>query len=195
MVIMALAAATSVPIATGEIEVGRWRFAELMGRGGAIHSPDGRLCLRWHHRVPPYSGDGVKFRRHPMVRIWFHDLHAHLVASTPNARYVEFFPDDQVLNFRRLVDTQIEVRRLYRDVAAPRRRFDLMRALDRYAMNSWTQKRDARANFRRMRNPVRTLPINASRRPRSERRQARFVASAFESANREPRQWGCRAPG
>jgi L-alanine-DL-glutamate epimerase-like enolase superfamily enzyme len=39
---------------------------------------------------------------------WFHDLHVHLVASTPNARFVEFFPDDQVLNFRRLIDRQLE---------------------------------------------------------------------------------------
>jgi hypothetical protein len=39
---------------------------------------------------------------------WFHDLHAHLVAATPNARYVEFFIDDQVLNFRRLIDTQLK---------------------------------------------------------------------------------------
>ena len=38
---------------------------------------------------------------------WFHDLHAPLVAATPNARYVEFFWDDQVLNFRRLVDRQL----------------------------------------------------------------------------------------
>jgi L-alanine-DL-glutamate epimerase-like enolase superfamily enzyme len=29
------------------------------------------------------------------------------VAATPNARYVEFFPDDQVLNFRRLIDRQL----------------------------------------------------------------------------------------
>lgn len=36
---------------------------------------------------------------------WFHDLHIHLVASTPNVHMVEFFADDQVLNFRRLVDT------------------------------------------------------------------------------------------
>jgi L-alanine-DL-glutamate epimerase-like enolase superfamily enzyme len=35
-------------------------------------------------------------------------LHAHLVAATPNARYVEFFPDEQVLNFRRLVDKQLK---------------------------------------------------------------------------------------
>jgi L-alanine-DL-glutamate epimerase-like enolase superfamily enzyme len=32
----------------------------------------------------------------------------HLVASTPNARFVEFFTDDQVLNFRNLIDTQLE---------------------------------------------------------------------------------------
>ncbi len=41
---------------------------------------------------------------------WFHDLHVHLVAATPNARYVEFFPDDEVLNFRRLIDTQLKHR-------------------------------------------------------------------------------------
>jgi len=34
-------------------------------------------------------------------------VHAPLVAATPNARYVEFFPDDQVLNFRRLIDRQL----------------------------------------------------------------------------------------
>jgi hypothetical protein len=35
---------------------------------------------------------------------WFHDVHAPLVAAMSNARYVEFFWDDQVLNFRKLVD-------------------------------------------------------------------------------------------
>lgn len=39
---------------------------------------------------------------------WFHDLHIHLVASTPNAAMVEFFADDEVLNFRKLIDTQLE---------------------------------------------------------------------------------------
>jgi hypothetical protein len=41
---------------------------------------------------------------------WFHDLHAPLVAATPNTRYVEFFVDDQVLNFRRLIDGQLAFR-------------------------------------------------------------------------------------
>ena len=34
----------------------------------------------------------------------------HLVAATPNARFVEMFTDDQVLNFRRLVDRQLELK-------------------------------------------------------------------------------------
>lgn len=41
---------------------------------------------------------------------WFHDLHVHLVAATPNAHYVEYFPDGEVLNFRRLIDTQLKHR-------------------------------------------------------------------------------------
>ena len=41
---------------------------------------------------------------------WFHDLHVQLVAATPNARYVEYFPDDAVLNFRRLIDRQLVVK-------------------------------------------------------------------------------------
>ena len=41
---------------------------------------------------------------------WFHDLHVHLAAATPNAPFVEFFPDDKVLNFGNLIDTQLEVR-------------------------------------------------------------------------------------
>jgi L-alanine-DL-glutamate epimerase-like enolase superfamily enzyme len=31
------------------------------------------------------------------------------VASTPNARYVEFFPDEKVFNFRELIDRQLEI--------------------------------------------------------------------------------------
>jgi len=49
------------------------------------------------------AGYGVTMCPH-----WFHDVHAPLVAATPNGRYVEFFIDDQVLNFRRLIDTQLQ---------------------------------------------------------------------------------------
>jgi L-alanine-DL-glutamate epimerase-like enolase superfamily enzyme len=46
---------------------------------------------------------GVKLCPH-----WFHDLHIHLVASIPNGDFVEFFPDGEVLNFRRLIDRQLK---------------------------------------------------------------------------------------
>jgi L-alanine-DL-glutamate epimerase-like enolase superfamily enzyme len=83
-----LAQLTPITIATGEIETGRWRFRELIDAGGAeILQTDSR---------------GLTVSPH-----WFHDLHAPLVAATPNARFVEFFPDDQVLNFRRLIDCQL----------------------------------------------------------------------------------------
>jgi L-alanine-DL-glutamate epimerase-like enolase superfamily enzyme len=32
------------------------------------------------------------------------------VAAAPNARYVEYFLDDQVLNFKRLINRQLEMR-------------------------------------------------------------------------------------
>lgn len=59
----------------------------------------------------------------------------HLVACTPNARYVAFFSDDQVLNFRRLVDTQPESARgelKLPTTPGPGFRFD-ERALDAWA--------------------------------------------------------------
>ena len=74
-----------------------------------------------------------------MAPHWFHDLHAHLVASTPNARYVEYFPDDQVLNFRRLVGKQVEIR-LGAVVLtqAPGLGFDFnQEAVERYALSPW----------------------------------------------------------
>ena len=40
---------------------------------------------------------------------WFHDLHVHLAAAAPNAPFVEYFSDNRVLNFRRLIDTQLEI--------------------------------------------------------------------------------------
>ena len=72
---------------------------------------------------------------------WFHDLHAHLVAATPNAKYVEYFPDDQVLNFRRLIDAQLEVRG--GRIVLPQRPwlgFDFVAAqLDSYALTPWIE--------------------------------------------------------
>lgn len=101
-----LANRTTITVATGEIEVGRWRHRELVEAGGCeILQTDAAVCggiSEWR-RVAAYAdAKGITVSPH-----WFHDLHAPLVAATPNARFVEFFTDDQVLNFRRLIDTQL----------------------------------------------------------------------------------------
>ena len=104
-----LAVATPVTVATGEIEVGRWRFKELLEKGAAaILQTDAAVCggiSEWRRIAATAASFGVNICPH-----WFHDLHIHLVASSPNGQFVEFFPDSEVLNFRRLIDRQLEVR-------------------------------------------------------------------------------------
>jgi len=103
-----LAKLTRVTVATGEIGTGRWHFKEILDKGAAqILQTDALVCggvSEWKRIAATAASYGVTVCPH-----WFHDLHAHLVAATPNARYVEFFPDDQVLNFRRLIDRQLKV--------------------------------------------------------------------------------------
>jgi L-alanine-DL-glutamate epimerase-like enolase superfamily enzyme len=104
-----LATLTRVTVATGEIGAGRWHFKEILDKGAAqILQTDALVCggvTEWRKVAATAASYGVTVCPH-----WFHDLHAHLVAATPNARYVEFFPDDQVLNFRRLIDTQLKAK-------------------------------------------------------------------------------------
>jgi len=102
-----LAVRTSIVVATGEIEAGRWRFKELLDkRGAGILQTDAAVCggiSEWRRIAQTAASYGVKVSPH-----WFHDLHVHLVASVPNGHYIEYFPDDQVLNFRRLINRQLE---------------------------------------------------------------------------------------
>jgi L-alanine-DL-glutamate epimerase-like enolase superfamily enzyme len=104
-----LAELTPITVATGEIAYGRWYHKELLDKRGAeIIQTDACVCggiTEWKRIAALAAGYGVTVCPH-----WFHDVHAPLVAATPNARYVEFFPDDQVLNFRRLVDKQLQHR-------------------------------------------------------------------------------------
>jgi L-alanine-DL-glutamate epimerase-like enolase superfamily enzyme len=62
------------------------------------------------------------------------------VASTANARYVEFFPDDQVLNFRRLVDRQLEFTDgMLKVPTGPGLGFGFDEAaLEKYAVDGWS---------------------------------------------------------
>ena len=104
-----LAQRTAVPVATGEIEAGRWRFKELLDKEAAmILQPDAAVIggITEFRRVAATAGSyGVSICPH-----WFHQLHLHLVAATPNATFVEYFPDDQVLSFNRLIERDTEVR-------------------------------------------------------------------------------------
>ena len=103
-----LAARSAVTVATGEIEAGRWRFLELLQKeAAAILQADAAVCggiTEYRHIAHTAASFGVGVCPH-----WFHDLHVHLVAAQPNEGMVEFFPDDQVLNFRKLIDRQLEV--------------------------------------------------------------------------------------
>ncbi|MBI5068606.1 MAG: mandelate racemase/muconate lactonizing enzyme family protein [Deltaproteobacteria bacterium] len=135
----ALARRTPVAVATGEIEAGRWRHQELLTRrAAAILQTDAAVCggiSEWRRIAAAAAGFGVTLAPH-----WFHDLHVHLVAATPNARWVEYFPDDQVLNFRRLADRQLELRD--GALVVPQTpglgfRFDEA-ALERYAVDAWS---------------------------------------------------------
>jgi L-alanine-DL-glutamate epimerase-like enolase superfamily enzyme len=104
-----LARATRVPVATGEIEAGRWRFKRLLDQGAAvILQTDAAVCggITEFRRIAATAASyGIKMCPH-----WFHDLHIHLVASISNGDFVEFFPDAEVLNFRRLIDRQLDIK-------------------------------------------------------------------------------------
>jgi len=103
-----LAQSCAIPIATGEIEAGRWRFKELMDRQAAtILQPDAICCggiTEWRRIAATAASYGVSVCPHA-----YHELHVHLTASAPNAIFVEVFTDDKIVNFRRLIDTQAEL--------------------------------------------------------------------------------------
>jgi L-alanine-DL-glutamate epimerase-like enolase superfamily enzyme len=104
-----LAAAIHIPVATGEIEAGRWRFKELLDKQAAsILQTDAAVCggITEYRRIGALADCyGVNMCPH-----WFHDLHVHLVAAAPNGQFVEFFPDAKVFNFRSIIDRQLEIR-------------------------------------------------------------------------------------
>jgi L-alanine-DL-glutamate epimerase-like enolase superfamily enzyme len=102
----ALSSKIATPVATGEIEAGRWRFKDLIEKKAAqILQTDATVCggiTEWRRIVATASSHGLTVSPHA-----WHDVHVHLVASAPNATYVEFMPDDHIVNFRRLIDKQL----------------------------------------------------------------------------------------
>src|SRR2546430_17319292 len=95
-------------VATGEIGTGRWHFKEILDKGAAqILQTDALVCgggTEWKKIAATASSYGVTVGPH-----WFHDLHAHLVAATPNASDVGVFPEDHGLKFWRVIQTALPV--------------------------------------------------------------------------------------
>ena len=104
-----LAAMINIPVATGEIEAGRWRFKELLDKeAAAILQADAAVCggITEFRRIAALADCyGVTMCPH-----WFHDLHVHLVAAASNGQFVEYFPDGKVFNFCDIIDRQLQVR-------------------------------------------------------------------------------------
>ncbi len=104
-----LAARTPVPVATGEIESGRWRFKQIIDQGAAmILQPDAVCCggITEFRRIAQMAASaGISVYPHA-----YHEMHIHLAASLPNVPRCECFTDDQIVNFRKLIDRQIEVK-------------------------------------------------------------------------------------
>ncbi|PZF80811.1 mandelate racemase/muconate lactonizing enzyme family protein [Jiangella anatolica] len=103
-----LAQSTSVLVATGEIEAGRWRFKSLLDAVDAvILQTDAAVCggiTEFRKIATTADSYGITLCPH-----WFHDLHAPLVGALPNTRYVEYFPTGEVANFRLIIDRQLAV--------------------------------------------------------------------------------------
>ena len=68
-----------------------------MDRGAAaILQPDAGVCggiTEWRRIAALAAAHDI-----PVAPHWLADLHVHLVGSTPNATWVEYFPDFSVLN-------------------------------------------------------------------------------------------------
>ena len=104
-----IAASVAPPIATGEIHQTRWDFQDILNKGAAsILQADAGVCggiTEFRRIAAMAAGRGVTVAPH-----WLADLHVHLVAATPNATYVEFFTDTEVLNIMEIFKTRLEIR-------------------------------------------------------------------------------------
>lgn len=101
-----LARATPITVATGEVEAGRWRFKDLIDSGATtLLQADATVCggiTEWRRIAATAASHGLTVEPHA-----WHDVHVHLVAATPNTTYVEWMPDDHIVNFRRVIDRQL----------------------------------------------------------------------------------------
>ncbi len=105
----AIAAAVRTPVATGEIHATRWDFLYLVQqKAAAILQPDAGVCggiTEWRRIAALAASNDI-----PVAPHWLAEVHVHLVASTPNAVWVEYFTDFSIINLGQLFATRLEVR-------------------------------------------------------------------------------------
>ena len=104
----AVAAAVSVPVATGELEATRWGFQQLIHyKAASILQPDAAVCggiTEWRKIAALAAAHSM-----PVAPHWFPEIHMHLVAATPNAIWVECVPDTRVSSFALILKSPVEV--------------------------------------------------------------------------------------
>jgi D-arabinonate dehydratase len=98
-----VAASLDMAVATGETEYGRFAFRDLIAaRAADILQPDATVVggvSEWLKAAALASAHGL-----PVAPHYFTEVHAHLVAATPNAITVEyFFPDADIISFDELL--------------------------------------------------------------------------------------------
>ena len=104
----AIARGVRTPVATGEIDYGRWAFKRLLdSRAASVLQPDVGVCggvTEWKRISALAATHGVPVAPHSRQ-----ESHVHLVASTPNATWLEYFPDDSITNISRVFTTALEI--------------------------------------------------------------------------------------
>lgn len=98
-----VAAAVSIPLATGEIHASRWDFRDIIAqRAARILQPDAGVLggvSEWMKVAHTAASFDL-----PVAPHWHADLHVHLVGAVSNALTVEyFFLEEDIYNFERIL--------------------------------------------------------------------------------------------
>jgi L-alanine-DL-glutamate epimerase-like enolase superfamily enzyme len=103
----AVAAATSIPVATGEIHASRWDFRDIIReRAAGVLQPDAGV-LGGVSEWMKVAHTAASFNL-PVAPHWHADLHVHLVGAAANALCVEyFFLEEDIYNFERILAARL----------------------------------------------------------------------------------------
>ena len=101
-----IAAAVSMPVATGEIEATRWGFRDIITSNAAtILQPDAVVLggiSEWMKVAHLAAAHDL-----PVAPHWNANVHVHLLAAVPNGLTIEFFDlAEDIYNFERLMDPE-----------------------------------------------------------------------------------------